>query len=239
MAKLINCADCNRKISINADVCPSCGSPVQNQPNIQKQRVKQEKYAVRKAKDTVVYNYIAAVLFIILGSFGFDYSLFGALLIMLGGVLILPIIKRLIIEKKPMINRMLLSVVSGVLIISGFVVINSAMNESRENYLQENPEEAARIQKEQVEAESERQIAKAEAAAEARKNPTRYGMDKIYYQVVQDTIDQYNIAKNQGDAMQICVQAGLVSAAYLQAKNQEKYNEWKSIEKADCRAAGL
>lgn len=239
MAKLINCADCNRKVSINADVCPSCGSPVKNQPNIQKQRVKQEKDDVRKAKQTVVYNYIAAALFIILGFLVLDYSLFGGLLIMLGGVLILPIIKLLIIEKKPMINRMLLNVVSGVLIISGFMVIYSAMNESREKYLQENPEEAVRIQKEQVEAESARQIGKAAAAAEAKKNPTRYGMDKIYYQVVQDTVDQYNIAKNQGDAMQICVQAGLVSAAYLQAKNQEKYNEWKAIEKADCRAAGL
>lgn len=239
MAKLINCEDCNRKISINADVCPSCGSPVQNQPKIQKQRIKQEKSAVRKAQDAVVYNYIAAVAFLILGFLLLDDSVFGALLIVLGGVLILPIIKRLIIEKKPMISRMLLNVVSGVLIIAGVLVVNSAMNESRDAYLQEHPEEAARIQKEQVEAEAARQLEKAEAAAEAKKNPTRHGMDKIYYQVAQDTVDQYNIAKKQGDAMQICVQAGLVSAAYLQAKNQEKYDEWKSIEKADCRAAGL
>lgn len=239
MAKLISCADCNRKVSINADICPSCGSPVQNQPNIQKQKAKQEKYAVRKAEDAVVYTYIAAVVILILGYFGLDDSLFGASLIMLGGVLIFPITKRLIIEKKPAISRTLLNIISAVLIISGFLVVSSAMTESREKYLQEHPEEAARIQKEQVEADSARELEQAEAAAEAKKNPTRYGMDKIYYQVVQDSIDQYNIAKKQGDAMQICVQAGLVSAAYLQAKNQEKYDEWKSIEKADCRVAGL
>lgn len=239
MAQLVRCADCNRKVSINADVCPSCGSPVQNQPNIQKQRIKQDKTAVRKAENAVVYTYIAAVVVLILGFFGLDDSVFGALLIMLGGVLILPIIKRLIIEKKPMISRMLLNVVSGVLIISGFLVVSSAMNESRETYLQEHPEEAARIAKQDAEAQALQQHEEEERAEHAKKNPTRSGMDKIYYQVVQDTVDQYNIAKKQGDAMQICVQAGLVSAAYLQAKNQEKYNEWKSIEKADCRVAGL
>jgi len=33
--------------------------------------------------------------------------------------------------------------------------------------------------------------------------------------------------------------AGLVSAAYLQAKDEANYNKWKEIEKEDARAAGM
>lgn len=64
-------------------------------------------------------------------------------------------------------------------------------------------------------------------------------MKKIKNQVAEDFVNQYNIAKSQGDLMQICAQAGIVSAAYLQANDQANYNKWKAIEKSDCRAAGL
>lgn len=61
----------------------------------------------------------------------------------------------------------------------------------------------------------------------------------IENKVADDAVEQYNIAKRQGDKMQICVQAGFVSAAYLQAKDENNYRKWKSIQKTDCRAAGL
>lgn len=64
-------------------------------------------------------------------------------------------------------------------------------------------------------------------------------MADIEKKVAEDSVSQYNIAKRQGDKIQICVQAGLVSAAYLQAKDEAKYSEWKSIESADCKAAGI
>lgn len=64
-------------------------------------------------------------------------------------------------------------------------------------------------------------------------------MDNIHNKVADDMVAQYDIAKKQGDAMQTCVQAGMVSAAYLQAKDEAKYNEWKAIEKTDCKAAGI
>jgi len=64
-------------------------------------------------------------------------------------------------------------------------------------------------------------------------------MDSTYDKVSSDMVAQYDIAKKQGDAMQTCVQAGMVSAAYLQAKDEAKYNEWKAIEKTDCKAAGI
>jgi len=65
------------------------------------------------------------------------------------------------------------------------------------------------------------------------------GMDYIYKQVINDSLQQYFIAKKQGDKIQICVQAGLVSASYLQAKDETNYIKWKSIEKDDCYKAGL
>jgi len=56
----------------------------------------------------------------------------------------------------------------------------------------------------------------------------------IENKVANDAVQEYEIAKNQGDKTQICVQAGLVSAAYLQAKDESNYQKWKTIEKQDC-----
>lgn len=64
-------------------------------------------------------------------------------------------------------------------------------------------------------------------------------MDKIHNKVADDMVAQYDIAKKQGDVIQTCVQAGMVSAAYLQSQDEAKYNEWKAIEKTDCKAAGI
>jgi hypothetical protein len=64
-------------------------------------------------------------------------------------------------------------------------------------------------------------------------------MDNAYQKVSDDAVAQYNIAKAQGDKIQICVQAGLVSAAYLQAQNQSSYNNWKDIQRMDCERAGI
>lgn len=64
-------------------------------------------------------------------------------------------------------------------------------------------------------------------------------MNTIYDQVVQDSIDQYNITKSAANHMDMCVHAGMVKAAMLQAKNNTGYNEWDTIEKEDCDRAGV
>lgn len=64
-------------------------------------------------------------------------------------------------------------------------------------------------------------------------------MNKIGAQVATDAVAQYQIAKREGDKMQICVQAGFVAAAYLQAKDEANYQTWKTTEKGDCKKAGL
>jgi hypothetical protein len=57
--------------------------------------------------------------------------------------------------------------------------------------------------------------------------------------VAKDFETQYYMALSNGSRMQVCVQAGLVAAAYLQAKNSEQYQRWSGTEGRDCRAAGL
>ncbi len=64
-------------------------------------------------------------------------------------------------------------------------------------------------------------------------------MKKIETKVADDFVAKYQIAKREGDKMQICVQAGIVAASYLQAKDEANYQQWKQTEKADCRKAGI
>ena len=61
----------------------------------------------------------------------------------------------------------------------------------------------------------------------------------IHQQVAQDALDQYKIAAQHGTAMDRCVQAGFVTAAFLQAKDESNYALWKHTEKDDCAAAGV
>lgn len=61
----------------------------------------------------------------------------------------------------------------------------------------------------------------------------------INHKVTNDFSDQYNLSVKGGDKMEICVHAGLVAAAYNQAKDEENYLKWKKIEKDDCLRAGL
>ncbi len=64
-------------------------------------------------------------------------------------------------------------------------------------------------------------------------------IQRIGDQVANDAVDQYNIAKRGGDLIQICVHAGIVSAAYLQAKDEFNYQIWKETETSECKAAGM
>lgn len=64
-------------------------------------------------------------------------------------------------------------------------------------------------------------------------------LDRIHEQVARDAVAQYQIAKRGGDAMQACVHAGMVAAAYLQAQDEPHYREWLAVERRECDAAGV
>ena len=64
-------------------------------------------------------------------------------------------------------------------------------------------------------------------------------MEDIQNRVAEDAVRQYEIAERQGDKMQIYVQAGLVSAAYLQAQDEANYRRWKEVEREAGRRIGI
>ena len=65
-------------------------------------------------------------------------------------------------------------------------------------------------------------------------------MKDIELQVATDAVEQYTIvAQGGGTAMDRCVQAGMVAAAFLQANVAGRYQDWKERERSDCKAAGL
>ena len=64
-------------------------------------------------------------------------------------------------------------------------------------------------------------------------------MKKIENQVAMDAEKQYEMAKRGGDKMQTYVQATMVAAAYLQAKDEVNYQKWKAIEKQEAKNAGM
>ena len=65
------------------------------------------------------------------------------------------------------------------------------------------------------------------------------GMSDITNKVAAEAVDQYQIAKRGNDPIQTCVQAGMVVAAFLQAKDEASFQKWQAIEKVDCAAAGV
>jgi hypothetical protein len=64
-------------------------------------------------------------------------------------------------------------------------------------------------------------------------------LQDIHNKVAADAVAQYGIAQRNGSAMDTCVQAGLVAASFLQAKDEANYQQWKQTEKADCSRAGI
>jgi hypothetical protein len=68
---------------------------------------------------------------------------------------------------------------------------------------------------------------------------TEKRMNEVAQQVAADAVAQYELAKRGPDKIQTCVQAGIVAAAYLQAKDESSYNAWKNKEREDCAQAGI
>lgn len=57
-------------------------------------------------------------------------------------------------------------------------------------------------------------------------------------QVILEAEKKYELARQQGNVLQICTQAELVASAYfyLESYQSKAYQRWKSIEKKDCAA---
>jgi len=62
---------------------------------------------------------------------------------------------------------------------------------------------------------------------------------RIEHDVAADVVKQYEIAKRSGSAMDAYIQAGLVAALYLQAKDERNYQKWEEIERQEALRAGI
>lgn len=58
-------------------------------------------------------------------------------------------------------------------------------------------------------------------------------------QMAESAVEQYRMMSHHGAASDRCVQAGMVVAAYLQAKDDSHYQAWKRTLVADCTLAGV
>lgn len=63
--------------------------------------------------------------------------------------------------------------------------------------------------------------------------------ESLYSKVAADQEESYRIAKESGSAIDAYVQAGIVAAGYLQAKDEVNYKKWKAIEKEEAKLAGM
>lgn len=70
-------------------------------------------------------------------------------------------------------------------------------------------------------------------------SPEEKQLQDIQQQVTKDAIAQYEAVKKNNDKIEICVYAGIVTAAYTQANNQAEADKWKIIEDQDCKKAGI
>ena len=61
----------------------------------------------------------------------------------------------------------------------------------------------------------------------------------LYSRVAEDVRAQYMMVRRNGNAVEMCVYAGLVAAAYLQARDEAHYAAWKQAEANDCRHTGI
>ncbi len=64
-------------------------------------------------------------------------------------------------------------------------------------------------------------------------------LNDVHRVVAEDAEKQYLIAQRSGTALDAYVHAGLVAAAYLQAKDEPNYKKWKAIEASEADRAGM
>lgn len=65
-------------------------------------------------------------------------------------------------------------------------------------------------------------------------------LQAIRAQVAIDAVKRFTIVeRNGGSAMDLCVQAGSVTAALLQAEQADLYRKWLEIRRSACHHAGI
>jgi len=58
-------------------------------------------------------------------------------------------------------------------------------------------------------------------------------------QVAIDAVKQFEMARRNGTPIDVCTQAMMVSAAFLQAQDEKGFAKWKDVERQTCKDAGM
>lgn len=148
MAKLIKCSDCRKKISVNANACPNCGAPVQQSADNDRRISGNRKTAL---------GYVLGAFFIVSGLGAFTTGFLPAILLIAGGILALPVARRVLIDRNFSNSHTPFVIASAILIIFGTIMLNSKKQENHLKYIEENPEAYAAEQAETAKRDAERQ----------------------------------------------------------------------------------
>jgi hypothetical protein len=82
--------------------------------------------------------------------------------------------------------------------------------------------------------------ANAQAWADQHSGTANQIVDQSRRQVLYDAMKQYDMVRqSDGSKVQLCVQAGLVVAAAIQAQDADELKRWQATQKADCSRAGI
>lgn len=85
----------------------------------------------------------------------------------------------------------------------------------------------------------EQAIAKVDDSLNRLQQAYESSVNAVYSEVTQQLIEEYNIAKRQGDKMQTYVSAGMVCQGMLSDRNELGYRKWKEIEKQCAVEVGI
>lgn len=158
MAKLIKCSDCGKKISVNANACPNCGAPV----------LAQRSDSVGVKRDSAKWSYIFGVFFILMSASAFATSFFAGVMILIGGVLMLPVAQRALIVRNIALTSAPIIIASIVLVIAGTLITINKSQSDRADFIKNNPDAYAAEQAEIAKRDAEKQ-AQENQKQEARK----------------------------------------------------------------------
>jgi glucose dehydrogenase len=133
MATLIKCFDCGKKVDVTAKVCPNCSASVQQSV---------EKADRRAENKSAIWAYATGVLFIITGLGAFQISVPSALMLIIGGTLALPLLRKMLIKRNVFPTDKPLIIASAAMIIFGVIGYTQAVKSDRLKNMEENPEVA-------------------------------------------------------------------------------------------------
>lgn len=170
MANKIKCSGCGKSINANAQFCPNCNGE----------------------KKGSIWGYILGGLFILSGLGALSTGILPALILIAGGALALPITRRALIQRNPLLTHKLMVIVSAILIVFGSLGVTFKKQSERMKYLEENPEAYAADQAERAEREAARQ------AKKSTSNKSQSGVSSTNDRMSFDAcIQKQNSVKNQ------------------------------------------